>query len=924
MTLNVRGLAASPYCEQCPCARDGKPVRPVPAFGGTGSLCIVGEAPGREEVKQGFPFIGPSGKIVNQAIRRAGGDRALVFVVNSLLCQRPPRDDDFDFAVECCRERLRDDLVTAAPTAICALGGTAMKALELPVRFVSQARGTVQESPLLPSVPVIGALHPAALLHGGAGEIKGGKQKMNVDAQAMFLFSDVAKSLAVANGAVPAAWSDDIQVVHEAVDVVPAMEAILADVYEDGVLGIDLEWDCEGSKNALDALGADAHRAIISWVGIGCRKRSVSFKWQALVDDFNERGQAYPEGVDAGWSGLALLQAAMEDPEMPKLAHNKQADKAVWEAQIATFANAVGLTGQIAGQFWDCYLESATEFLTRSGWKRYHQVTKHDRLATVNAFGAIEFQAYRERIARPFSGLMYEIATPYTRAVVTPTHRLWCRPIRRTAKSWYGEALGSWQLLTVEGALASNTDTFEVQRAGRPEGARSTRNSVDLAGAPLPFHAWLDRPWLPWMKLFGIWLTDGTLQYVKGVPRAISISQKKFGHAYELLQELARHFPLHYNEMVRSEPRRHRKCIECTWAWNSTQVAKAFLALFGRYSKERSLPDWVWDLQIHERRELLQAMFLGDSHHPRRTTRYNTFSSALADRVQALALSVGWPATCQHDSGGYHVHVRCEDAPTCQIRSRVQNAKGGRNNGSLKIIHVVEDRKVCFSVPNQRLVTRSGGRPAFHGNSMLIHHVACPGIDHDLQQVASQYLCVPPWKVDHAKRAAEWEAKQKEQAKAEKAKVKEEKKAQRQAEHEARNAEKAAEKAAKKATRQVEHEARNAQLKAEGEARKAERKAAHEARNAAAAADKKERKSRPAPHPKQPWICNGDGTHEDHVVEDLLDFCSFCGVDYRGQSIAQVQRSEQLTLPMMDDGPSLADDETSFFSEADAETDGEP
>ena len=535
--INVRGLAISPYCAHCPCAKEGTPVKPVPAFGGTGGLCIVGEAPGKEETRQGFPFIGPSGQIVNKALRRAGGDRGLVFVVNSLLCQRPSRDDDFDFAVECCRERLRDDLVTAAPTAICALGGTAMKALQLPVRFVSQARGTVQESPLLPGVPVIGALHPAALLHGGAGEIKGGKQKMNVDAQAMFLFSDVAKALAVAQGKVPAQWSDDIEVVHEAAEVAPAMEAILADVYADGVLGIDLEWDCEGSRNALDALGADAYRAIISWVGVSCRKRGVSFKWQALVEDYRARGGIglpdYDGSRGGGSSALMRLQALMEYSELPKLAHNKQADKAIWEAQV----------GFIEGQMWD---------------------------------------------------------------------------------------------------------------------------------------------------------------------------------------------------------------------------------------------------------------------------------------------------------------------------------------------------------------------------SMLMHHVAFPGIDHDLQQVASQFLCVPPWKVDHAKRAAEWEAKLKEQAKAEKVKVKEEKKAAKQLEHEANNAKKAAEAAVKKATRKVEHEARNAQLKAEGEARKAQRKADHEARNAVLAAEGKARKSRPAPHPKQkqPWLCDGFGSHAKQTVSDLSEFCPLCNLNYKGQE-----------KPSSAPEPSIADMETDPINE---------
>lgn len=329
--FNVHGYAESPYCAQCPCAKNGKPQKAVRAFGGTGGLCIVGEGPGAEESSQGFPFIGPSGKIVNKALHRAGADRGRVWITNALLCKRPQNEDDFNYAVECCRARLESDLALGQPTAICALGGTAMRALMLPVTFVSQARGTVQYSPLIPDVPVIGALHPAALLHGGAGEMKGGKQKMNVDAQALFLYSDIAKTFQVAQGKVDPKWSDDIQVVHEAVDVLPVLEALFKDVYEWGILGIDLEWICEGHKNALDALGAGAHMARITWVGLGCATRSVSFKWDALVE---------AEGA------FAYIQQVMEDENLPKLSHNKQADKAVWEAQV----------GPVKGRYFDTML----------------------------------------------------------------------------------------------------------------------------------------------------------------------------------------------------------------------------------------------------------------------------------------------------------------------------------------------------------------------------------------------------------------------------------------------------------------------------------------------------------------------------------------------------------------------------------------
>lgn len=324
--LNVRGLAASPNCEGCPCARNGQPYRPVRAFGSPGGLCIVGEGPGENELLQGYPFVGASGKVVTQGLIQASTDRALTWITNAILCKRPADDQWAAIAVEHCRPRLQADLATGRPTAICALGGTAMRALRLPVHFVSEARGTVQYSPLLPSVPVIGSIHPAAILRGGAGEMKaGGKQKMSVDAQAMFLFSDMIKAARVADGSLSPAWSDDIMIIHEAGDVAGAVAAILNDIYADGLLGLDLEWVCEGSKNPLDALGADAHRAIITWVGIGCTTRAVSFKWEALVEDFQARGSE---------SGLIMLQAAMESEHLPKIIQNKQADRAIWEAQV--------------------------------------------------------------------------------------------------------------------------------------------------------------------------------------------------------------------------------------------------------------------------------------------------------------------------------------------------------------------------------------------------------------------------------------------------------------------------------------------------------------------------------------------------------------------------------------------------------------
>lgn len=135
-------------------------------------------------------------------------------------------------------------------------------------------------------------------------------------------------------------------------------------------------------------------------------------------------------------------------------------------------------------------------------------------------------------------------------------------------------------------------------------------------------------------------------------------------------------------------------------------------------------------------------------------------------------------------------------------------------------------------------------------DSMLMHHGAYPGLSHELQQVVSQFLVVPPWKAwrQQANKQAHATAKEKaklekeiEKAKIREAKVtaqvgskaereaaKARKKAENEAAHEARNAERVAKKAAEKTERQKAHEEHNAKLKAEKAARKAAERAARE------------------------------------------------------------------------------------------------
>lgn len=98
---------AGAACAQCPlrsmaCVPTERAAHP--------KLAIVGEAPGRNEVEQGIPFIGQSGKKLDRILSRLGIRREDVLWTNAALCG-VPRDKDVGAAARACRDRLQADLV---------------------------------------------------------------------------------------------------------------------------------------------------------------------------------------------------------------------------------------------------------------------------------------------------------------------------------------------------------------------------------------------------------------------------------------------------------------------------------------------------------------------------------------------------------------------------------------------------------------------------------------------------------------------------------------------------------------------------------------------------------------------------------------------------------------------------------------------
>src|SRR4051795_5482949 len=92
-------------------------------------LMFVGEAPGANEDKQGVPFVGQAGKLLDQLLGEIGLTRADVFVVNVLKCRPPGNRDPLPQEIDNCQPYLFRQIELIEPRVICTLGNFATKLL---------------------------------------------------------------------------------------------------------------------------------------------------------------------------------------------------------------------------------------------------------------------------------------------------------------------------------------------------------------------------------------------------------------------------------------------------------------------------------------------------------------------------------------------------------------------------------------------------------------------------------------------------------------------------------------------------------------------------------------------------------------------------------------------------------------------------
>jgi uracil-DNA glycosylase family protein len=141
----------------------------------TAEVMLVGEQPGDQEDRQGHPFVGPAGRLLDEALEAAGIDRRRVYVTNAVkhfkfvrieLTKRRLHKKPTAAEVRACRPWLEEEIHLIHPRVIVALGATAAQALMGNKFKVTQQRGQPVRSEW--AEVLFATVHPSAVLRAPA------------------------------------------------------------------------------------------------------------------------------------------------------------------------------------------------------------------------------------------------------------------------------------------------------------------------------------------------------------------------------------------------------------------------------------------------------------------------------------------------------------------------------------------------------------------------------------------------------------------------------------------------------------------------------------------------------------------------------------------------------------------------------------
>ena len=150
-------------CTKCPALCQSRSQVVFGSGNPKAEVLLIGEAPGANEDKQGIPFCGMAGQVLNELLNAVGLSREDIFITNTILCRPQDNRNPAKDEVENCRDRLDKLIQIMQPKVIVTIGNFATERI-LGKKGITSLRGKIFENAGRKIVPVI---HPANYLYSG-------------------------------------------------------------------------------------------------------------------------------------------------------------------------------------------------------------------------------------------------------------------------------------------------------------------------------------------------------------------------------------------------------------------------------------------------------------------------------------------------------------------------------------------------------------------------------------------------------------------------------------------------------------------------------------------------------------------------------------------------------------------------------------
>ena len=357
---------------------------------------------------------------------------------------------------------------------------------------------------------------------------------------------------------------------------------------------------------------------------------------------------------------------------------------------------------------YDCYLEKETEFLTNSGWKKYDEITRDDKIATIDKNHCIIYQDFTNRHSSKYNGDIFTFESVYTRFSVTPNHKLYVSNCHRKASNYftvkYNEKESDWKLETVKDYFLGRKSYKHILVATQPKlGCKKNALSDDI------------------IRLFGAYLSEGSIAFAKstGKPYALYISQLEGGR-------LCKHMEAITTIPIKISIHNRKGRNELTYRISDKNIVEMVYEECGYLCQNKKIPSALMTCNLDQIKLFLDVMIAGDGHnHSKGHSIYYSTSSQLMEGLQLLLFKNGFATQIY---GPYqHKNPRFQSIYQLFIsRSKKQynviTKLFGRPTSGWKKTQVSNERIVCFSVPNETLITRNNNKIAIQGNSKNLTH----------------------------------------------------------------------------------------------------------------------------------------------------------------------------------------------------------